>query len=70
MNPILTGIKTTDGVFSEDQFKEAFALYNKTVIQPLQKDIKKVFKKCGLTIDFLPFTVDWPQKDNTNISAE
>lgn len=66
MNPILTGIKTTDGIFSEDQFKEAFALYNKTVIQPLQKDIKKVFKKCGLTIDFLPFTVDWPQKDNTN----
>ena len=68
MNPILTGVKTTDGIFSEEQFKEAFALYNKTVIEPLQRDIKKLFKKCGLTINFVPFEIDWaPKEDNTNI---
>ena len=43
--PVLFGMKEENGGFSKTEFMEAFELYNKTVISPIQKDIKRVFDK-------------------------
>ena len=43
--PVLFGMKEENGGFSKTEFFEAFDLYNKTVVNPIQKDIQRVFDK-------------------------
>lgn len=43
--PVLFGMKEENGGFSKTEFLEAFELYNKTVVSPIQKDIQRVFDK-------------------------
>lgn len=43
--PALFGMKNEGNGFSKDEFLEAFELYNKTVVRPIQNDIKRVFDK-------------------------
>lgn len=59
VDPILIGLHTTDGVFSQESFEQSFKLFNKTEIQPLQQQIIKAFKKLGYDIEFKPFKIDW-----------
>lgn len=44
-SPVLFGLMTESTGFSEQEYKEAFKLYNKTVIQPIQRIIIKSFDK-------------------------
>lgn len=49
------------GVFSKDNYNDAFSLYNRTQIKPRQKQIERVFDKIlgsENSIKFLPFTIE------------
>lgn len=43
--PALFGMNPENNGFSKAEFLEAFELYNKTVVRPIQNDIKRVFDK-------------------------
>ena len=60
INECLVGLNKETG-FSKTEFSEAFTLYNKTVIRPIQQDLidalEVVFgEKC---IEIKPFTINW-----------
>lgn len=59
--PNLFGIMQKTTGFSEQEFSEAYKLYNKTVIKPIQKRIIKAFNKIFCTdnsINIIPFALD------------
>ena len=58
MNPILIGVNVQTG-FSKEEFCQAFALYNHTVINPLQKQVINVFNSIGVEISFNKFVINW-----------
>ena len=64
INEVLVGLNKETG-FSKTEFSEAFTLYNKTVIRPIQQDLidslETVFGKgC---IEIKPFTIDWMENE-------
>lgn len=58
INPMLVGINQATG-FARQEFQQAFALYNRTVIKPLQNNIINAFKAIDLDITFTPITIEW-----------
>ena len=61
-HPVLFGLPTEGTGFNDQDFKEAFKLFNKTVILPMQKVIKVAFEKIlgeKEVISFEPFNIDW-----------
>lgn len=62
ISPILAGITTDGKGFAEEQYAEAFKLYNRTSILPIQKLICRAFDNIFNSKDMLviePFTLDW-----------
>lgn len=58
--PIIFGLQKENNGFSQDEYLQAFALYNRTVVQPIQQVIIKTFDKIlgiegSLTIE--PFSI-------------
>ena len=43
--PALFGVNPENNGFSKQEFIEAFTLFNKTVIQPVQKQLERMFKQ-------------------------
>ena len=75
--PELFGMSTEGNGFSKEEYLQAFELYNKTVISPAQKDIKRCFDKVFDTKDSILFNTfsiyeneDGETKINTTISNE
>lgn len=66
VDPILVGVRTTDGVFASSAYQESFDLFNKTEIVPLQQNIIKAFKKLGYNIVFKPFIIKWSRNNETS----
>lgn len=70
LSETLCGMRMPDtSLFTKENYTQSFDLYNKTVVKPIQKVIKQIFKKMGFMIDFLPFTIEWsdlPEEENTN----
>lgn len=58
---LLIGIHTESGVFAQSSFEPLFKLFNKTEIQPIQQNIKRVFKRLGYDIEFKPFQINWEE---------
>ena len=58
--PMLFGLLPDNTAFNKNEFLEAFELYNKCTVKPLQRDIKKAFKYIygRDVIDFIPFSLD------------
>lgn len=59
--PSLFGMMQENNGFSRVEFDEAFQLYNKTVVQPIQKDIQRVFDRVfgvDKSIIFKKFSLD------------
>ena len=59
--PIIFGLQKENNGFSQDEYLQAFALYNRTVVQPIQQVIIKSFDKIlgfegSLTI--VPFSIE------------
>ena len=71
INPCLLGFNQENMGFNTQEFEGAFKLYNKTVIQPMQKEFidafEKLFGKGCITIS--PFTLKFEDKpaENNNI---
>lgn len=59
VDPVLLGLRTTDGVFNKDNFEQVFKLYNTTEIIPMQKQIQKAYSKLGINFTFKPFKINW-----------
>ena len=57
--PNLFGIPTKTTGVSEQEYSEAYKLFNKTVVKPMQNKIKRAFNKIfnGDVIDIIPFSV-------------
>lgn len=66
VDPLLIGVRTTDGVFSQQAYQEAFDLFNKTEIVPIQQNIIKAFKKLGYNIVFKPFVIKWSNSETSD----
>lgn len=68
--PALFGMRMENTGFSLVEFEESFNLYNKTVVIPIQNDIKRCFTKIygREIIDFVPFKLD--TNTNGNISNQ
>ena len=58
INPLLVGINQQTG-FQIQQFADAFKLYDKTVVSPLQNQVVKVFNNIGVEINFKKFIINW-----------
>ena len=58
--PALFGLNPENNGFSKQEFLEAFELFNRTVIQPNQKDIERIFKQLfgKPVIKFVPFNLE------------
>lgn len=66
--PNLFGLPTETTGFSEQEYNEAYKLFNKTVIKPMQKKIIKAFDKIfGMkdSITIVPFSVDALDENKT-----
>lgn len=61
INPVLLGYNQENIGFNTQEFESAFQLFNKTVIQPIQRKISNVFgKKLKLdTPEFIPFSISF-----------
>lgn len=64
-SPILFGIDQQKTGFNANEYASAFKLFNKTIVEPYQKIIKKSFDKIFDTndlVEFTPFTINF-EKD-------
>lgn len=66
--PSLFGLPTDNKGFSAEQYQDQFALFNKTVISPIQKVIVKAINTIFDmdAIEITPFNVDFPDKEKNN----
>lgn len=62
MNPILVGKNVSTG-FSKQEFQQAYALFNSTVIQPIKKIFYKELLKLGVHLTFSNFKINWSEDD-------
>lgn len=58
--PIIFGLQKENNGFSKDEYLQAFELYNRTVVKPIQVIIKDTFKKVfdGDFVQITPFKVE------------
>lgn len=71
INPILLGYNTVSG-FNKQEFSEAFTLYQKTVIQPIQQQLERVLETLFNTeFKFKKFKIEWGDvHENGNIPTQ
>lgn len=64
-NPNLFGIPTDNLGFSSEEYEASFKLFNRTMVQPIQKDIAEAFQKIFGTkvVTFVPFNMDEGSKE-------
>ena len=68
-HPVLFGLPTEQSGWSDQDFKEAFKLANKTVILPIQKVVKRTFEKIfgeKEVINIEPFNINWEETEKTD----
>ena len=68
-SPQIFGIPTAGSGFSREEYEQAYALFNRTVIRPIQKAIINSFDKIfGVenSIEILPFNLELQEENNTN----
>jgi hypothetical protein len=65
-NPVLFGLPVSTG-FADQNYEEAFKLYNRTAVKPIQDEIKEMIEDIfGLgTFDFIPFNLEINIDENT-----
>lgn len=60
INKVLVGKNINTG-FSRVEYQDIYAIYKSTVIEPLRKNIIKVFKSIGIGIAFEDIKIDWSE---------
>ena len=63
--PELFGLPNENNGFSKEEYLEAFKLFNKTVIMPLQDDIERCFRSIGFEMKFDEFKI-YDEYENNN----
>lgn len=58
INPMLVGVNQQTG-FAKEEFANAFALYNRTVIKPLRTNVTECFEEMGFSLNFAEFKINW-----------
>ena len=58
INPLLVGINQQTG-FNTQEYGNAFKLYDKTVVSPLQDEVVSVFAELGINITFDKFVINF-----------
>lgn len=60
--PVIFGLTVQTG-FNTQEFKDAFALYNKTAIKPKQQIMERVFSDIIGEIEFKPFKIEFSDEE-------
>lgn len=68
-SPVIFGVEKETTGFNSEDYEQAFKLYNRVRVSPIQKKIvtmlDKIFNMKG-SVEIMPFTIDWSEnKDNT-----
>ena len=68
MSPMLAGITIDNNGFAEQDFEGAYRLFNKTVVQPLQKDIVNGINNLlgDNAVSITPFNLKWDDTADDN----
>ena len=63
INRVLLGDSSNETGFSKQPYIEAFALYQKSVIGPIQKELEKIFNNLlgEGSLEFSKFVIDWSE---------
>lgn len=60
LNPILVGLNNSNSGFTKQEFAEAYTLYQKTVITPIQQQLSRVLETLFNTeFKFKEFKIEW-----------
>lgn len=71
INPILIGVNNSNSGFTKQEFSEAFTLFQRTVIQPIQQQLKRVLEQIFDKVEIKPFSIDWgEQHESGNIPTQ
>ena len=63
----LFGIAPDRTAFNSIEYKEAFTLFNSTVIAPIQREIEKAFNKLGFDFTIKPFNIDFNNENKEEV---
>lgn len=63
----LFGVLPEQTGFNSVEYKEAFTLFNETVIAPIQREIEKAFKTLGYDIKLKPFNIDFNNENKDEV---
>lgn len=68
MSPMLAGITLDNQGFAEQNFEDAYRLFNKTVVQPLQQDVVNGINKLlgDGAVSITPFNLKWDDTADDN----
>lgn len=69
-HPVLFGLPTENSGFNDQDFSEAFKLYNRVKIRPLQKKIGNCFDKIlggSNVLNIKPFSIDWSDDEEETV---
>ena len=71
INPILVGINNSNSGFTKQEFSEAYLLFQRTVIQPIQKKLERVLQTLFNTeFTFKPFKIQWEETEQPTQEQE
>lgn len=68
-SPVLFGVEKDTTGFNDEDYQQAFKLYNRLRVKPLQKKIVAMFDKVfGManTVTIEPFTIDWTEESEND----
>lgn len=71
--PVLFGLVTESNGFSTNEYRDSYKIFNRCMIQPIQKNIVDVFDKIfGVksSITITPFKIDFEEDDNNNKNVQ
>lgn len=66
----LFGVSSQSTGFSSIEYKEAFRLFNTTVIMPMQKQIEQAFSLLGYDVEFATFEIDFGTENNEETTIQ
>lgn len=67
--PVLFGMVTEANGFATNEYRDSYKLFNKTMVQPIQKNIVDAFNKIlgdDNAVEIKPFTIDFDEDNKTN----
>lgn len=70
--PVLFGMTAEANGFATNEYRDSYKLFNKTMVQPMQKDIVDAFNKIfnnDNSVEIKPFTIDF-EEDNKEKNVE